>query len=140
MKFLLPLLVGCCFLAASAHIEQKKTLAKGVKQPFEIAVEIAEPTPSVLVYDLPIASLTGVAITQGPQNLNPGTSHGYLNCLYAIDFASDRQPIDSVPGKILAAREGRVVALNDQGTASGANYNVDASGEGFGNWVAIQHE
>jgi len=114
---------------------KSKVMAKGVKIPFDVPVEVTEPNLSSLIYNLPLNHPDGVAIIQGPLNLNAGCSHGYLNCLYALDFATC-----TPPGKILAARSGVVVALHDEGIADGAFYNVDSSGDGFGNWVAVKHE
>ena len=89
---------------------KSKVMAKGVKIPFDVPVEVTEPNLSSLIYNLPLNHPDGVAIIQGPLNLNAGCSHGYLNCLYALDFATC-----TPPGKILAARSGVVVALHDEG-------------------------
>jgi len=118
-------------------------MAKGVKIYFDVHVEITEPNLSSLIYNLPLNHPDGVAITQGPLNLNPDCSHSYLNCLYALDFATcltSEKATDTPPGKVLAARRGVVVAIHDEGIANGAFYNVDSSGDGFGNWVAVKHE
>ena len=133
------------FFAASCNsdAEKSRVMAKGVKFPFNTPSEIAEPKLSSLIYNLPIDHTAGVAITQGPLNLNVDSSHGYLCCLYAIDFATclaQENQTEIYPGKIVAARKGIVIALHDEGIADGAFYNIDLSADGFGNWIAIEHE
>lgn len=123
----------------------EKIFSRGIRNPwrfwrsYDELVEIEKPKASKLIYKLPLESSSGVVITQGP--LNNGErirTHGYYSCLYAIDFTSlYNQPA----GKAIAARGGIVSNVNDMGRQNGALENGDdPRGDGFGNWVAIQHE
>ena len=137
--------ISFLFLSLLGYSDDKpaKLLVKGIREPFDRAVEIEEPCFSSLIYDLPISSQFGVTIFQGPLNLKGDRSHGYYNCLYALDFSScleDHAHSEKLRGKILAARDGVVIGIHNQGTGSGAFFNDDLSGDGFGNWIAIEHK
>jgi murein DD-endopeptidase MepM/ murein hydrolase activator NlpD len=119
--------------------KRKETVfARGVREPHNELVEVDKPRPSQFIYQLPLEHREGVVITQGP--LNNGEkirTHGYLSCLYAIDFASQH----NLPAaNVVAAREGTVIHLNDMGIQNGAIRNADPTGDGFGNWIALGHE
>src|SRR5579872_4635232 len=106
-------------------------MARGVNaNDFHKPAEIKEPQMASQSYMLPIDHPDGVIVTQGPKNLSEGRSHGYINSLFAIDLSSGpqvREPANiSPPAQILAAREGMIIGVNNDGVYDGPYYNIDS--------------
>lgn len=107
---------------------------RGIFHPWDRALcLIREPVASKEIYDLPIDAREGVYVSQGPLNPGDHRSHGYANCMYAVDFAHYQE--DS--RFILASRAGRVIGIYEGCSHQNCNHGC---GDGFGNWVALLHD
>ncbi|MFH1131976.1 MAG: M23 family metallopeptidase [Pseudomonadota bacterium] len=109
--------------------------AKGSRPPFSQAYCVEEHQSASGVFLLPMDQPAGVICTQSGKN--PNGSHGFINTLFALDLSS---PLDSLPATIYAVHSGEVIKTNsecvDPGTAVN---NADNCGDGFGNYVVIDH-
>ncbi len=134
-------LIVVFLLAASSlfclEIPDNYAPVQGLVRPCHKVFYIPEPDVSQAIYRLPIQSVEGVNIFQGPINERQGLSHSFYSCLYAADFLGS---YNSEPGTILAARSGIVLDINNACFTDDAICHADSCGDGFGNWVGILHE
>lgn len=134
-------LIAVFLLAASSifclEIPDNYVPVQGLVRPYHKVSYIPEPDVSRAIYWLPIQSVEGVNISQGPINERQGRTHSFYSCLYAADFLGS---YDLEPGTILAARSGIVLDINAGCSADDSIHHADSCGDGFGNWIGILHK
>jgi murein DD-endopeptidase MepM/ murein hydrolase activator NlpD len=89
-------------------------------------------------YAFPLRGSQGAFCFHGTRDSDPKQTHAFQNTFFAVDLAS---PLDGPPSDVVAARAGIVVRVHagcvDPGLSQ--NHDADKCGNGFGNWVVIDH-